>query len=551
MFKILIFISLILSNINPANAVSDTNTNQLELSQGWQFCPTESYLPNIDISKLKCYPIEVPKSWESVIPDYDGFGLLYKKFHVPQSMSNHQLGFYAKQIRDANKVFINNILIGKTGEFPPNFDKAIFNSSLYAIPLNIIKFNLENTIKVWVYNDARPGGIRSSIPIIANYKELVSKQYNRNYITFAFIIVLLLFSLINFINAAFNLKALENIYFGLFLLAWAIYLFTSTDIVLLTNFSFNSMFRLNVMMFFTTYPLFFLFIYSFFKQPIPLSLKVIIAISLTFIPFCIILPEPNQLYTLITIIELSAIPALLVVIWLLIKANKDKLPYAHIMSAVSSFYIIYGLIEIAIDYIVANEASTYNQNGPWPLLILSLVLTLIVGHKNMMHLRKATFDGLTGVLRFENFTEKLNELINHSKKHHQSIAILMVDLDDFKQINDNHGHIQGDKILVLASKVMQDELNNHDLLARYGGDEFCLAVIRNNPEELKIFIHNLHNKLNKLTLDYNNNKISVRTTIGVSILQANQPINEPESLVEDADNLLIKAKATNKGEISW
>ncbi len=548
MFKFLIVATIMLFQIDSIHAKNDLDI--LKLDQGWKFCPTQSYSPNADISELTCHPISLPGGWESVIPNYDGYGLLYQEFTIDNSFSKNALGIYFDRIRDADKVFINGIKIGETGNFPPNYEKAVFYSRLYSIPLQLLKFNQTNNLSIWVYNGARPGGIMVNTPYIGFYQSMVSDNHNSNYISFAFIVILVVFSVIHLINFIFNISSKENLYYSMFLLAWSAYILSSNNLALILNVPLNALFRLNVILFFSIFSLFVLFIFSFFKQQIPIVLQICISVALLCIPISIFLPELKQLYFLVSIVELLTIPSLVYVVLLLINVIKKKFEYSKVMAAVVGIYIIFGISEIIQDYFIANEAASYSPLGPWVLIIITLVLTFIVGHKNMSYYHKATFDGLTGILRFENFTNKLKNLLVYTANTNQAIGILMVDLDDFKLVNDKYGHILGDKVLILLTKTMNQELAHNDLLARYGGDEFCLAITRKDSSQLKEFIHLFHEKLNNLTLQHGDEVIQIHTTIGAAILSKKLNEYQPENLVEVADNLLIKAKKNSKGKVN-
>ncbi len=548
MFKFLIAATIMLFHVDSIHAKNDREI--LKLDQGWKFCPTQSYTPKVDISELTCLPISLPGGWESVVPNYDGYGILYKEFTIDNSFSKKALGIYFDRIRDADKVLINGVKIGETGEFPPNYEKAVFYSRLYSIPLELLKFNQTNYLSVWVYNGARPGGIMVNSPYIGFYQSMVSDNHNSNYISFAFIVILVVFSIIHLINFIFNISSKENLYYSMFLLAWSAYILSSNNLALIIDIPLNALFRLNVILFFAIFSLFVLFIFSFFKQQIPIVLQICITIALFCIPISVFLPELKQLYFLVSIVELLTIPSLIYVVLLLIHVIKKKFEYSKVMSIVVTMYIAFGISEIIQDYFVANEAASYSPLGPWVLIIITLALTFIVGHKNMSYYHKATFDGLTGVLRFENFANKLMNLLIYTNKTNQAIGILMVDLDDFKQINDKYGHILGDKVLILMTKTMNKELEHNDLLARYGGDEFCLAITRKNTSDVEEFIHQFHDKLNKISLMHNNKVIQVNTTIGATIIHSNLHEHLPEALVEVADNLLIQAKKNSKGMVN-
>lgn len=97
----------------------------------------------------------------------------------------------------------------------------------------------------------------------------------------------------------------------------------------------------------------------------------------------------------------------------------------------------------------------------------------------MSNYQKATFDSLTEVLRLDCFVEKCERLISRMEREKRTL-VMMIKIDNFKQINDKHGHMIDDNLLKLVSQVMQANLINYDLEGRYGGDEFCVATMVNN-----------------------------------------------------------------------
>lgn len=540
-----------LTNISVGFTDHSASNASIELSTDWHFCPANEYQADINIENLQCYPIEIPGPWESVIPDYDGFGVLYRSFEIPQTLKQSHLAFYSQRIRDADKVFINDTQIGQTGEFPPEYTKAVFYSRLYSIPPDILNYDGKNQLKIWIYNDARPGGIMSVAPIITDYESLITKQFKLNIFVFGLIIVLLVFSLINLINYVFNLKSHENLYFGLFLISWCLYLFSSSDLVLMTPFSLEWMFRLNVIMFFCIFSLFLLFIYQFFKQTVPLPIKLSIATAILFIVISFLITKDKYVYYLVNTIELLSLLSLIYGSLLFYKVNKENMPYARIMTLILALYIAFGINEILLDYFYGNEAATYSPIGPWVLLLLSVVLTLIVGHKNMSYYKRATFDGLTGILRFENFPNRLERMINRAQKENKLIVVMMLDLDDFKGINDKYGHILGDKVLSTVGRTLRNEVTQNDLLARYGGDEFCIATIGGNEQLLRHFVNKIHTIINAIKIDSDGKIIEIVNTVGACILYPDYSSITPKQLIKQADDLLIEAKMNKKGYVLW
>lgn len=526
------------------------NNIPLKIDQYWEVCPVQNYQPQVDPGVLDCRPIQLPAAWESVIPDYNGIALLHSQFSLPQIYANVPLGISIKRVRDADKTFINGQLIGSTGEFPPNFDKGVLHTRIYSIPMGLLKFDEPNQILIWVYNDARNGGLTSSVPIIDQHTSLIQNRYEYNFRALALVIVLLLFSLLHLIYFIFFRHSKDNLYYALFLISWSGWLYTFSDLSVESGIALSTIFRMNVAFFFSIFALFPLFSYRFFHQKIPLVLKVILGFAMAFIPLTFLLPEPKLVYYLLELIELSTVVALLMVYWMLINAIRARLPYAKLVTSVVLIYTLVGSVDILLDYTQTEILDDLLPYGPWALLILTVVLTGILAHKNLGYYQDATFDRLTETLRFKEFLSRLELELFRSDREKHPLVLLMLDLDDFKTINDNFGHIQGDKVLAMVSESLKAQLRHFDLVGRYGGDEFCVAAILENDGEIRNFVKRLHTAINQLSFEKHKLNHQIKATFGAVIRQPGETL-VPKELIENADSLLIEAKANNKGSILW
>jgi diguanylate cyclase (GGDEF)-like protein/PAS domain S-box-containing protein len=98
----------------------------------------------------------------------------------------------------------------------------------------------------------------------------------------------------------------------------------------------------------------------------------------------------------------------------------------------------------------------------------------VAAEERLRHI--ADHDTLTGLFNRRRFEEELERHIAHGRRYGLTGALLMLDLDDFKQINDGHGHRAGDRVLTAVARVLRERLRESDVVARFGGDEFAVLM---------------------------------------------------------------------------
>ena len=175
-------------------------------------------------------------------------------------------------------------------------------------------------------------------------------------------------------------------------------------------------------------------------------------------------------------------------------------------------------------------------------VFVSGMLVNVEGWKNEINRwkEKAERDALTGLYNREHFEQAVQSMLDRNTG---TAAVLFIDVDDFKQVNDSHGHIFGDSLLCYVAKQLLAVFRHTDVIARYGGDEFVVfapdierSVIDKRLEKLfGIFLHPFRNDTARYT---------VSLSIGVAMYP--QDGENRESLLEHADNALYEAKNLGK-----
>ncbi|HDL17703.1 MAG TPA: sensor domain-containing diguanylate cyclase [Bacteroidetes bacterium] len=155
-------------------------------------------------------------------------------------------------------------------------------------------------------------------------------------------------------------------------------------------------------------------------------------------------------------------------------------------------------------------------------------------------------DHLTGVYNRRYFNQRLDMEIKRAERYKRSFSMLMIDIDDFKLVNDTYGHITGDEILKELTKILKKNLRNSDILSRFGGEEFVALLPETNSQNAFLTGEKLRTEVENKLIIPEDHKKNVTISIGV----ANYPVDaySAEKLVDKADRRLYQAK--NKGKNS-
>lgn len=176
----------------------------------------------------------------------------------------------------------------------------------------------------------------------------------------------------------------------------------------------------------------------------------------------------------------------------------------------------------------------------------------IKAEKNL--LRRASIDLLTGIFNREHFFKLASMEIAYSLRHQQIAAIIMIDIDNFKQINDKHGHQMGDYVLERFAKIVIENKRAEDLLGRYGGEEF---IILPRGELTNANIHALCERIRKnvenFKFRFDGTCVRLTASFGFHLLSPNGRNLEKmlRKLIRKADQALYVAKKKGKNRIEY
>jgi len=158
-------------------------------------------------------------------------------------------------------------------------------------------------------------------------------------------------------------------------------------------------------------------------------------------------------------------------------------------------------------------------------------------------------DGLTGVHNKRFFEEFLEREVARSIRHTHALGLVMFDIDHFKKVNDTHGHLAGDAVLLGLSRRLKPRIRREDILARVGGEEFAVVLADTNREGSLHFAEDLRQIIEREPFNHHEMPhVAVTISLGVAALQPGERI-QGQDLVRRADAALYAAKNGGRNRV--
>lgn len=202
------------------------------------------------------------------------------------------------------------------------------------------------------------------------------------------------------------------------------------------------------------------------------------------------------------------------------------------------------VIEIAYnEKPLKNDLSNLNTKFITNIIILTSIFTLfslIIIRLFKQSENMAYYDHLTGLPNRKLFEKVFLDKINKAERNNYLLGVMFIDLDHFKEINDNYGHETGDKLLIAVSERIKNNLKKEDFTARLGGDEFTIILDNIKQKKDLEYISKRLIKLFEKPFSINNHKIKANPSIGISIYPFSG--KEMQELLRKSDQAMYKAK---------
>ncbi len=166
-------------------------------------------------------------------------------------------------------------------------------------------------------------------------------------------------------------------------------------------------------------------------------------------------------------------------------------------------------------------------------------------------------DGLTGVFVRRHFLERFEEELKRSMKFELPLAVLMLDIDQFKRYNDEHGHLAGDATLKQVAQLLRENLRKVDIVARYGGEEFVAVIPETEREGALEVAERIRSNMARYNFKVYNAETRVTVSLGAALFPSDVPRGKPTSNLKDlaleiihrADSALYRAKEEGRNRV--
>lgn len=369
--------------------------------------------------------------------------------------------------------------------------------------------------------------------------------------------ILLALIIFNFL-LYFSSRSVENIYYALYLISGATWIALSYGLLGNMFELFGDIalqFHLSLMAMAAFLILFMTAIFD-TKRSFPTEHKILVAL------LAIILAD--FVYGIFDIVAAlsyaSSIAAIMIVITLSVGLSiwRKGHPLAVYFLLGHSFFFTFNALAVLYYKSILDFSYVTKHGVGIGIMLEALMLAFIVAYRIKMleqvkasqeQLRiEAQTDSLTGLYNRRYFYRRANELLNKAKAQSMPMAILAVDLDDFKQVNDAYGHQLGDQVLVDLANLLRESCRSHDVVARFGGEEFVILLYRTSIESAQAIAETLRRQVRELKFSSTHaHDLIVTVSIGVADVDLN--VSSIELALHDADTALYQAKGNGRDRV--
>ena len=546
------------------------------LSESWRFSAGDN--PSWAASDLDDSDWSVrslPESWyESEKTEY----AWYRRSIDVSGLDLDDLGLQIGSIRNAHEVYVNGVLIDGVGKLPPNPEINYDKSMVYRLPARLVKDNqVTIALRIWggsqLAMETAGAGPYGGSYLLGSYTFLM-RDLDASQVPMLIFASLFLLTGIYFLYLHAKTKAVPAfLWFGATSLLLAVYIVTQSQWKHEWDLTFLTMEKIEAISFFLFLLLMAQLIWSVIEQPVPKVIRLVQVLYALLSVAYLFMPSLDVHYQLRpfwqSLVVLCVLPIMWVVIWQAISGNRDArlLLYGIIVYTLFAIHDLFVNLNLLTDsgtrllplgFLAILVSMSASLAGKFNLMLTSLEQQ--VAHRTQelsqvnQKLEKANnslvemtrIDPLTGLLNRRGLSAEAEIERQRFIRQREPLALMMADIDHFKQVNDKYGHACGDKVLAEIARLFREHIRDVDRVARWGGEEFVLLFPGTDIDGLDNIADKLRQRVEHFEIEFEGRLINVTMTFGGAIYEASETIDE---CLARADSALYQGKAGGRNQV--
>jgi diguanylate cyclase (GGDEF)-like protein len=537
------------------SAAAQTAADSVALDGPWRFRQGDDAAwahPGLDDGAWRT--IAVPGEWETEIGEYDGFAWYRREVVLPAGMHGAPVGIRFGTVGDAFELYWNGVKVASAGRLPPEFVEGV-TPILFLVPDSVLARAADgrHVLAVRVYNDYAYGGLM--MPVRVGRYDVLAAQGSPRAVVIGGLVSF--FLAIGVYHLAFwfrRRRARENLLFAAVCLCISIYGATYAEAVQRLVMPVMNPYRVGLLALLAGGPAYVALVNRLFglrggRRTRLVNLAFALAFAIGMVLPLRLLAEFNQWIDALLIVGLVLTIARA---WKAARpSDTPPTPHARTLlvgTAAFSAALSYDLLSEYIDFIPVARILPGVAGVFWIgfMVFLVAVGTATAGQWALTEVA-ALVDPLTELSRRHVLEDALRREAGRLKRTGGSLALVMVDLDHFKRINDTHGHRVGDQVLARVGRLLRSSARNLDLPARFGGEEFAVLLYDTEMEGALSFAERFRGNLREMRVPVEGRAaVEVTASLGVAV---GSDLVDPEALIEAADRALYRAKSEGRDRL--
>lgn len=527
---------------SPLFAAQLIDSIPVKLKQNWHVCLHFESQPS------QCTAEILPQN-ASNLPNNVIYQSYRKDFVISSELKRFPLGIWLRYVDDVDKVMINGELIGKTGQFLPNYQTGFRQQRLYYIPTELLKYNQFNRLEIITYSSRYQPGIKFKAPVLGNYVKIEHKLQESDYsymIVASMLMLLTIFPAFYFIVVKGNY---ETVYFLLFLVGFAVFSIARSQLPSHSGLDLSSIFKLETFMLNGAIVSVTLFIFSFFELEIRKFYSAgLYALGLAALAV-VVWPNTVQIRLLAEInYWLLVVMCFFIIGSALIIALHKQRKYALTISITCVFGWLILVYDATMQSSHLFDLNLMMRARVVPICsaIIAVIFILTLTHKYWHYFKGSTYDHLTGTLLRPAFFQRLSEEMQRCNRREAQLLVAVIDIQQAKKISMNYGYSIGNHLLTAVSNSLTKVLRPYDLICRFSDEQFCIAASITDRQSAEICMQRIYEELVNIQQPINKEiELYVDARIGGAIYNEELHLSVSH-IIQDANYALSKAKSQSK-----